>query len=131
MSVPCMTRKTQTTPVSVATAVENSTTVRFADLADAVVHVHGVPSSAVTTFQVFGSHDGGSFVRLDNGTVRLVRDFNVVVVGDGTTTITEKVYTTMGGAYSLPRAVFALPMFRLVADADIGTNATATVSMKS
>lgn len=99
--------------VSVVTSVSSSTTVSLAGMAGSVVFVAGSTSSATLT--IFGSSDGVSFSPLYNATG----------------TPATLALPTNGGAVAMPDAAFGTRFVRLVSDAELGTAASVSVSLKS
>ena len=129
-------RRTRQQAVVIGTAASESSTLRVDDMAGGILHL-GSPSSAVTAISIFGSHEAATDfreVRDDSGapaTIRVARQQGTAVGTIGTTTAVVNVFTGMSNAYALPDAVHGLPFLRLVADADVGTAAESSVSLKS
>jgi hypothetical protein len=129
-------RRTRQQTVAIGTTVDASSTVRFDDMAGGILHL-GSPSSAVSSIAVFGSHEAATDfreVRDASGgpaTIRVARQQGTAVATIGTTTAVVSVYTAMSNAYALPDVGHGLPFLRLVADADVGTAAESSVSLKS
>jgi hypothetical protein len=113
MSDSVLSHRTRSGDVAVSTAVAVSSTIDVRDMAAGMVYVSGVTASA--TISLFGSGDGVTFAALYGF--------------DGqAATITVP---ASGGTSVLPDAVYPLKFLRLVADTDLGTSATVTVSLKS
>jgi hypothetical protein len=108
-----LTHRTRSCDVTISTAASLSTSIDVRDVAACTLHMSGV--TATGTVNVYGSSDGVTFV--------------AVYGSDGeAATVTVP---AAGGSCVLPDAVYPLRYVRLVASSDLGTNATASVSLKS
>lgn len=102
-------------PVAASTATGQATTIRCGDVAGGMVLVAGASTNA-TRIALYGSNDDANY--------------RPVYGSDGA--VAEVVLRTGTDAtYTLPDAAFGLRFVRLVPDANLGTAATVTVSMKS
>lgn len=108
-------RYTQHVAVVASTATSQGTTIRLDDAAGMMVSVAGA-STAATRLAVYGSHDDVTYAAVHGSDGAAAE----VVLVSGTS-----------ATYPLPDAAFALRYVRLVADADLGTGASVTVSVKS
>lgn len=106
-------RESRAVSVSLGTSTSSATTLSVAGMAGGAVVVSGLTSSATIT--LFGSSDGVSFSPLLDASGAQA----TVVLHAGDTVV------------SLPDAVYPLRLLKLVADADAGTAASVTVSLKS
>lgn len=106
-------RRLRHVEVSIGTATSTSSTIRADDVAAGCLYVDGVTASAVLT--VHASRNGENWLPASGP--------------DGTPS-TLNVPAT-GGAVSLPAVVAGAAYLRLVTDADLGTAATASVTLKS
>jgi hypothetical protein len=99
-------------------------------MAGLAVSIHGTPSSNATVLTVFGANaPDQAFRELAGGTITLAR------LTDGTS------FTGVSGMYSFPASGWrtrvrlsgaAVPAFvRLVADAELGSDVSVSVSLKS
>ncbi len=102
-------------PVVVSTDASSSTTIRTNNAAGAVVEIADRDTTA-TRVAVFGSTDDTSY-RAVYGSDGVAAE---IVLGSATS-----------AAYALPDAAYGCSFVRLVADADLGTAAVCTVSVKS
>jgi hypothetical protein len=102
--------------VTVGTSSSSSSTIRLDDMASGVVYLAGA-ATAATTLQVWAS------VSPDDTYLPLQ-------AADGSDVVVS-LNTTESRAYVLPSAVGTARFIRLVSDADIGTAATVSVSVKS
>jgi hypothetical protein len=131
-------RRSRSHSVVIGTAVADSSSVRFDDAAGGVVIFGGVPSSAATAIDCYGSEDAITFRRIESGRITLARQqaqvCETITTSSGTTTANVQVctafYTGVAAAYSLPDAIFPNHVIRLVADAALGA-VDATVCIKS
>jgi len=116
--------------LTVGTSWTTSTTFRADDMAGLAVSINGTPSSNATVLTVFGANaPDQAFRELAGGTITLAR------LTDGTS------FTGVSGVYSFPTSGWrnrvrlsapAVPAFvRLVADAELGSEVSVSVSLKS
>lgn len=121
-------RRTKTFPLTIATSVDGSSTVRLEDMAGALVSLTPTPPSAATSLAVWvAATPGGPWRPLVGGLVTLGR------VTDGT------LFTGVSAAYSLPLGnvdpvwLTSTPaaFVRLVSDVDLGSATAALVCCKS
>ena len=113
MSDTVLTHRTRSCDVTVSTSASLSTSIDVRDVAAGILHVAGVTATGTVT--VYGSSDGVTFVAVYGSDGQAA---TVTVPADG-------------GSCVLPDAMYPLRYVRLVASSDLGTNATASVSLKS
>lgn len=135
MSFLRISRESRRTLIAVATSSAGSSTLRLEGAAAGMLYVMN-PSTAASVLRVFGSADGESFRALfgadgAESTITLSRMSGTAVISEGGTTATATVYTAASAVYPLPDQAFALRFARIVADADLGTAAQVSVSIKT
>lgn len=128
-------RRQRSHAITVGTAVAQSSTIRFDEVAGAAVLVNN-PSTAVSVLRVYGSWNDEAFSQLfdssgSEATISIFRLSGTAVDTVGTATVQITIYTAQNATYSLPDSVFPLTFLRLVADANLGTAATVSISAKS
>jgi hypothetical protein len=113
MSDAILSRKTRNLDITIGTAVASSSTLMMADMAGGTLLVSGVTSTH--SIAVYGSHNGTAFSALYG------HDGQAATVS----------VPAEGGASAMPDAIYPTRYIRLVSSTDLGTAATAIVSLKS
>jgi len=109
-------RRGRVQAATVGTTTSTSSTVRVDDMAAATVYVSDADTAA-TTISVWAAAGP--------------EDAFLPLVGTDGSDVSIALSTAGSRAYTLPAAVGSARFIRLVADSDIGTSATVSVSVKS
>jgi hypothetical protein len=109
-------RRGRVNAATVGTTTSSSSTIRLDDMAAATVYVSDADTAATTISVWAAAGPGDAFVPL---------------VGTDGSDVLITLNTAGSRAYSLPTAVAGARFIRLVADSEIGTAATVSVSVKS
>ena len=109
-------RRSKSHALSVGTSVSGSTPCRLEDAATGIVIVRSA-STAATSLAVWVGHAGDD-------------EFVPLAASDGSS-VAIALNTAGDHAYNLPLAVAGARHFKLVANADLGTSASVSVSIKS
>lgn len=128
-------RRNRICEIKVGAVVKASTSLRFDDVAGAIVHVRGASPEA-SKLLIFCSVDDVDFEPLlrDDGEqafIPLARLAGTAAETIGTATAEITTYTARDAAYVLPESAFPTRCIRFVADAALGPDATVIVSCKS
>jgi hypothetical protein len=128
-------RRLRTANITIATAVSESTTLAFDDVAGGVLFVSDL-HTAVTTFNVYGARDDASYRPLYDAagqavSIAISRLSGTAVETVGTNTVQITVYTAQPAAYALPDDAYPLRHIRIVSNAPVGESAAIVAAMKS
>lgn len=113
MSDAILFHKTRNLDITIGTAVASSSTLLMGDMAGGTLLIDGLTSTS--SIAVYGSHNGTDFVAL---------------YGHDGQAATMSVPAN-GGACAMPDAIYPTRFIRLVSSTNLGTAATAIVSLKS
>ena len=109
-------RRSRQQSTTIGTTTSTSSTIRFDDMAAAVLHVAGL-STAVATIAVWAAEAADG-------------PYRPLLASDGSPAVIA-VNTATTACYALPEAIRAAAYMKLVADAEPGTAATAIAALKS